>query len=158
MQVKNDELRAQQLVLAFLGFYKGAIDGIWSDASISAMRAFECAESFPPAVPSNGLPFPYGSRLPKGMFWQGRQVNHTKMTAEKAAEILAARTKKVVETPKQEEVEAKVETVAPVAEPVVTESSAPVEPASAPAPQVQQRPQQNQHQQQRQQHQQNQKR
>lgn len=92
MQTGNAEIRAQQLVLAYLGFYNGVIDGTWSDASIRAMKAFECDDSFLPAVPTNGLPFPVNAKLPKGMFWDKKLVSHRKMTTEDAKAILAART------------------------------------------------------------------
>lgn len=96
MQATQTELSAQQLVLAFLGFYKGAIDGVWSDDSIKAMRAFECDDLFCPAVPTQGLPFKAGTKLPKGMYWDKKLVSHRKLTVEKAQELITSRTKKVL--------------------------------------------------------------
>lgn len=108
MQYSQTELRAQQLVLAYLGFYKGPIDGIWSGDSISAKRRFECEDSFIPAAPSSGLPFPHRAKLPKGCQWDKEGLlTHRGMTPERAAELLKTQQKKVataqpqVEKPKR---------------------------------------------------------
>lgn len=93
MQTSQIELSAQQLVLAFLGFYKGPIDGIWSTDSILAMKAFERDDSFCPGVPTNGLPFHVTAKLPKGMYWDKKLVNHRKLSPEKAAELLRTQVK-----------------------------------------------------------------
>lgn len=120
MQYKKDELQAQQLVLAFLGYYKGVIDGIWSTASIQAKQAFECADNYLPAAPTFGLPFAPGSRLPKGLLWDKGFLIHKDLTVERAKEIYdaqsvpAPKTKvtaaHVIEEPKVEKVEAPAET------------------------------------------------
>lgn len=99
MQYDPIEIRAQQVVLAFLGYYNGAIDGIWSAATINAMQKFECADEFLPAVPTGGLPFPANSRLPKGMYWDKRTVSHRSLTPEKIKEILDRRSRTVQSTP-----------------------------------------------------------
>jgi len=122
MQHSDMELRAQQLVLAFLGFYNGMIDGIWSSATIKAMQAFECDDKFLPAVPTTGYPFAARSRLPKGMYWDKNLVSHTKLTPELAADLLKKRSPRPVET-------VVVSAPEPVAEPVVekiVETEAPV--------------------------------
>lgn len=94
MQYSQMELQAQQVVLAYLGFYKGPIDGIWSADSISAKRRFECDDLFIPAAPSNGLPFAHKCKLPKGMLWdKDGLLSHRGLTAEKAAEILKTQQK-----------------------------------------------------------------
>lgn len=118
MQYDEMELRAQQLVLAFLGFYNGAIDGIWSDATIRAMKAFECEDSFLPAVPTFGLPFRLNCRLPKGMYWDKRLVAHRNLTPEKARELLEKR------SPKKP------------AEPTVTVAQEPAQATDEPAPET----------------------
>lgn len=94
MQYSQMELQAQQVVLAYLGFYKGPIDGIWSGDSISAKRRFECDDLFIPAAPSNGLPFAHKCKLPKGMLWdKDGLLAHRGLTPEKAAEILKTQQK-----------------------------------------------------------------
>ncbi len=97
MQVTKEKLSAQQLVLFHLGFYKGNIDGIWSDSSIDAKRKFEADVTFLPAYPNGGLPFGERDKLPKGWRYGAKGViEHADLTAEKAAEIRAdheARTK-----------------------------------------------------------------
>lgn len=94
MQATPIEMSAQQLVLAFLGFYSGPIDGIWSTDSINAMRAFERDDKFCPGVPTNGLPFPARAKLPKGMYWDKKLVNHVKMSPERAAELMKTQQKR----------------------------------------------------------------
>lgn len=93
MQTSKMELMAQQLVLAFLGFYNGAIDGIWSDASIKAKRAFECDDSYTRGIPSNGLPFTLHDKLPKDLYWDKKLLNHRNLTPEKTQEIIKSRTR-----------------------------------------------------------------
>ena len=139
MQYSKAEMMAQQLVLAFLGFYSGAIDGIWSTATIKAMQAFECDDKFLPAVPTTGYPFANRSRLPKGMYWDKNLVAHVKLTPEMAADLLAKRAPYTPPAPVSAPVvEAVVETV--VEEPVV-ETPAPVE-TLVEAPKTQAQPQQ----------------
>lgn len=107
MQTGKAELMAQQVVLAFLGFYKGAIDGIWSGESIRAKQAFEREDAYVPGVPSSGLPFAQKGKLPKGLYWDGKRLlNHRSMTPEKMAEIIKSRTrapKPVTPTPTKPE-------------------------------------------------------
>ena len=109
MQTGKAELMAQQVVLAFLGFYKGAIDGIWSGESIRAKQAFEREDAYVPGVPSNGLPFAPKGKLPKGLYWDGKRLlNHRSLTPEKMAEIIKSRTRVAkpaapVVPPKQEQ-------------------------------------------------------
>lgn len=91
MQTGKMELMAQQVVLAFLGYYNGAIDGIWSDATIKAKRDFEFHDSYVPGIPANGLPFALNEKLPKGLYWEKKVLNHRQMTPEKAAEIIRSR-------------------------------------------------------------------
>lgn len=94
MQHNKTEILAQQIVLAYLGFYKGPIDGIWSGDSITAKRKFECDDSFIPAAPSNGLPFAHRAKLPKGLVWDKEGLlSHRGLTPEKAAEIMSKQQK-----------------------------------------------------------------
>lgn len=94
MQTGKVELMAQQVILAFLGFYNGAIDGIWSDASIRAKRAFECDDAYTRGIPSNGLPFTLHDKLPKDLYWDKKLLNHRNLTPEKMQEIIKSREKK----------------------------------------------------------------
>jgi hypothetical protein len=93
MQTGKVELMAQQVVLAFLGFYNGAIDGIWSDASIRAKRAFECDDAYARGIPSNGLPFTLHDKLPKDLYWDKKLLNHRNLTPEKMQELIKTRTR-----------------------------------------------------------------
>ena len=95
MQTGKMEMMAQQVVLAFLGYYNGAIDGIWSDATIRAKRNFEYEDAYVPGIPSNGLPFALGAKLPKGLYWQNKVLNHRDLTPEKAQEIIRSRTRQI---------------------------------------------------------------
>lgn len=70
MQVNTEELKYQQAVLQHLNFYKGRIDGIWSERTINAKKKFEFDRSFSPALPNNGLPFGLNDRLPKGLYFK----------------------------------------------------------------------------------------
>jgi len=110
MQTNKMELMSQQVVLAFLGFYRGAIDGIWSDATMKAKREFEAHDSYVPGIPSYGMPFALLDKLPKGLKWEKKLLTHKDLTPEKAAEILRTRTRAatpapVVETPVEEELD-----------------------------------------------------
>lgn len=69
-QCGTEQIKAQQMVLAHLGFYKGKIDGIWSTKSITAKREFE-AGNFDPCVPNGGFPFEKRGSLPMGLYWEG---------------------------------------------------------------------------------------
>lgn len=90
MQTSKEALIAQQLVLFHLGFYKGLIDGIWSDKAIDAKKKFESDRSFLPAFPNGGLPFGSRDKLPKGMIYRNGLVCHRDLPDEKIAEILKA--------------------------------------------------------------------
>jgi hypothetical protein len=103
MQTGKMELMAQQVVLAFLGYYNGAIDGIWSDATIKAKRDFEFHDSYVPGIPANGLPFALNEKLPKGLFWEKKMLNHRQLTPEKAAEIIRTRTRTTQPTTPQKQ-------------------------------------------------------
>uniref|UniRef100_A0AB39CE67 Uncharacterized protein n=1 Tax=Pseudomonas phage HRDY3 TaxID=3236930 RepID=A0AB39CE67_9VIRU len=108
MQTGKMELMSQQVVLAFLGYYSGAIDGIWSDASMKAKRAFEADDSYVPGIPSYGMPFALLDKLPRGLKWEKKLLTHRDLTPEKAQEILRTRTRPtkpapVVEEPVEEE-------------------------------------------------------
>lgn len=141
MQHADMELRAQQLVLAFLGFYNGLIDGIWSDATIRAMQAFECDDKFLPAVPTTGYPFANRSRLPKGMYWDKNLVAHVKLTPEIAAELLQKRSPRAPDPVARTPVETVVET--PVETPTETVNEETKEPVvETPAPEAQRTQQQ----------------
>jgi len=70
MQIKSEHLLRQQLVLKFLNYYKGKLDGIWGPTSIAAKKAFESTRDFAPAYPNNGLPFGDKDVLPKGMSYE----------------------------------------------------------------------------------------
>lgn len=87
MQYTKDKLKAQQMVMFHLGFYKGVIDGIWSDSSIAAKKAFEAHPSFVPSNPNGGLPFGERDRLPRGMVYREGLVCHVDLTEERIAEI-----------------------------------------------------------------------
>lgn len=87
MQVTKEKLRAQQMVLFHLGYYKGLIDGTWSDASIKAKLAFEADPSFVPAYPNGGLPFGERDKLPKGLRYERGLITHSELTPERVAEI-----------------------------------------------------------------------
>lgn len=89
MQVTKAKLSAQQLVLFHLGFYKGNIDGIWSQATIEAKKKFEADITFLPAYPNGGLPFGERDKLPKGWRYGNKGViGHADLTPEKTAELL----------------------------------------------------------------------
>ena len=89
MQVSTEKLAAQQLVLFHLGFYKGTVDGIWSNATIEAKKKFEADMTFLPAYPNGGLPFGERDKLPKGWRYGAKGViGHADLTPEKTAELL----------------------------------------------------------------------
>lgn len=89
MQVTKEKMAAQQLVLFHLGFYKGNIDGIWSEATIAAKRKFEAEPSFLPAYPNHGLPFGDRDKLPKGWRYGHKGViGHTDLSPERAKELM----------------------------------------------------------------------
>ncbi len=65
-QTSQDQLKRQQLILKQLGFYRGAVDGIWGPATIAAKKAME-RSGFAPGIPNGGLPFSVSAKLPKGL-------------------------------------------------------------------------------------------
>ncbi len=58
------QLLQQQCILKGLGFYTGALDGIWGPKSIAAMRQWESTPSFKPAIPNDGMPLSDREPLP----------------------------------------------------------------------------------------------
>jgi hypothetical protein len=67
METNIQRLQRQQMILKFLGYYTGACDGIWSEKTIAAKRAFEVSGKFSPAYPNHGMPFDFTSKLPSGI-------------------------------------------------------------------------------------------
>ena len=65
--IDREALKAQQLALQILGYYKGNLDGIWSRKTIDAKIAFERSGKFNPGIPNSGLPFNLKVRLPKSL-------------------------------------------------------------------------------------------
>lgn len=59
----------QQLVMAHLGLYDGACEGVWGPKSIKAKQEWELTSEYEPAIPTQGLPLSVGCKLPKGMRW-----------------------------------------------------------------------------------------
>lgn len=74
INVTHEQMLNQQQVLAALGFYKGQIDGIWSEETIKAKQTFEFARNFTPALPNNGLPFDVTQKLPRGLIRKGSSI------------------------------------------------------------------------------------
>lgn len=92
MQIKKHELQRQQMIMAFLGFYKHKCDGIWGPEAIEAKRLWERDSSYIPALPSNGLPFGDRDPLPKNVIYDrvSRLITHVNLTDEQIAEYVAA--------------------------------------------------------------------
>lgn len=67
MQYETHQLRRQQLIMHCLGFYNGALDGIWGPKSIEAKKRFEASPKFMPAIPANGMPFAGRAPFPNGI-------------------------------------------------------------------------------------------
>lgn len=92
MQVTSDELKHQQVVLKHLGFYKGKIDGIWSESTIAAKRNYEFKIEFSPAIPNNGLPFGLNDRLPANLVFKRvgntALLHHVALTDEDVSRII----------------------------------------------------------------------
>ena len=88
MQTAKPEIIAQQAVLNFLGFYKGAIDGIWGPVCILAKQRYEADPSFK-SIPNNGLPFAKGKKIPADLRWKNNLLWHKDLTREKYDEIIA---------------------------------------------------------------------
>lgn len=63
--------KTQQVYLKKLGFYDGAIDGIWNEKCCAAMEKWKNSGKFSPANKKRGNgPFIPFERLPKGYSWQ----------------------------------------------------------------------------------------
>lgn len=144
MQVVNEELKYQQAVLKHLGFYKGTVDGIWSEKTIAAKQQFEFKREFSPAIPNNGLPFGLSDRLPKGIYFKriGNTMclHHSDIDASTMANLLgktqgSVAVREPVVSNDGPVIEAPAETPAEVVEPTVAEE---------PKPQVQQNQQRSQ--------------
>lgn len=63
----RESLKKQQQALKDLGYYSGAIDGIWSLKSMEAKIEFERSGKFSPGIPNKGMPFNVNSKLPSSM-------------------------------------------------------------------------------------------
>lgn len=68
MQTNPKEILRQQIVLNFLGFYNGRLDGIWGPETIAAKKSFEGSGNFNPGIPNSGLPFANDGPLPDGLY------------------------------------------------------------------------------------------
>ena len=68
MQVNPHEILRQQIVLNFLGYYNGRLDGIWGPETIAAKKSFESSGNFNPGIPNSGLPFATNGPLPEGLY------------------------------------------------------------------------------------------
>lgn len=90
MQTTKAQLKAQQILLFYLGHYKGEIDGIWSALSVKAKKAYECTHEFSPAYPNSGLPFGNRDKLPKGVRRNADgTLYHGRMTDEERDNIIS---------------------------------------------------------------------
>ena len=67
MQSSFAQLVRQQLILKGVGYYKGAIDGLWGPLSIEAKKEFERDPTFLPGLPNGGLPFADHKPYPAGI-------------------------------------------------------------------------------------------
>lgn len=105
------QLQSQQILLAFLGFYKGKCDGIWGPDSIAAMRSYEASLIFSPGYPSNGLPLKEKGQLPTGVYRRPRApgiLSHVDMpddyAATKLSELVTEEAARKLLEPKQDNV------------------------------------------------------
>lgn len=78
-QRSENQLKRQQEILKALGFYNGAIDGIWGPKSIAAMKTFEAKPEFKPAVPNHGLPLGDQGPYPAGITRDFSQSRHAEV-------------------------------------------------------------------------------
>ena len=86
----QQQLATMQAVMRVLGYYDGAVDGVWGPKCVTAIRSWECDDSFDPALPTRGYPITYPSRLPKGLTWQpgaGTKIMFSGLPAEQAAKV-----------------------------------------------------------------------
>lgn len=100
MQTGNEQLKRQQLILKLKDFYRGQLDGVWSEKTIAAKKAFE-AKGFAPGIPNNGLPFANTGPYPKGI----RMGKDGLLTCAEVEEYLRSEangSKKKVDKPEQE--------------------------------------------------------
>jgi hypothetical protein len=83
-------LKRQQILLHFLGFYSGSVDGVWSSKSIKAKNNFELSGTFTGGLPNQGLPFGPGDTLPYILSRDPKTgyVTHPDLTESKISEIL----------------------------------------------------------------------
>ena len=65
----DKDMLHQQAVMQVLGYYTGALDGVWGPKSQQAKRDWENSGQFQHAIPNGGLPFKIGSALPIGVHW-----------------------------------------------------------------------------------------
>lgn len=109
IETNVDRLKQQQAVLAVLGFYRGAIDGIWSAESISAKRQYEASGKFTGGIPNQGLPFDPSAPLPAPLYRDPRSglVRHPELTNEKMQELMTRRGSNVPAEVKEPVVESK---------------------------------------------------
>ena len=78
-----------QVIMAVLGYYEGACNGVWGQKSIDAMRKWELADDFEPATPQNGKPFTGRGKLPDGIHYgAGLTLITEHLYSEKAQELL----------------------------------------------------------------------
>lgn len=76
MQTSEQQLKRQQEILKALGFYSGAVDGVWGPISIKAMQNFESDPEFVPGIPNNGMPFRERPPYPRGITLQDGILYH----------------------------------------------------------------------------------
>lgn len=96
MQTMKHQLIAQQVVLAYLGYYKGTIDGIWGPASYEAKRAYDNSETFD-GVPTSGTPFARDVKIPRALRWRDNCLWHKDCDQDKFDELVKASQKAAVE-------------------------------------------------------------
>ena len=89
MQHEKKQLMKQQELMKSMGFYYGAVDGIWGPKSIEAKKRFESDATFTPGIPNNGLPFGSRPPYPRGVTVQaGGLLHHMVMDKPVVAEIV----------------------------------------------------------------------
>lgn len=93
MQHRIEHLKAQQAILKALGYYDGAIDGIWSTKTVEAKKKFEFRKEFMPGIPNSGLPFADQGPYPRGIY---RMPDGSLTCAQVEAEKQKAAEKKAV--------------------------------------------------------------